>query len=336
MAGARKDDGVITRMVVRVTAAARATCLTLIAVSCSVYDASLLESGSSPIGNGGSAAVSGQAGSAGKASAGGNNGGSAGKSSEDAGSSGMSEMAGEVESGGTAGTAGGGTAGAAAGTGGTGGGMVAGSGNTGGTVGGSGGTAGSGGTGGAAPAIGCAKLSVPLDDANDRAHFVITFPANVDMTTGTISMRVYVQAGVGGTLFNYVQDAAPNYHFFGVASAARPELPSLVGWSNLTWDVGAQPDMAPVSNIVKNSIKRIGIEINAAPATVWSNPTIVYIDSITVTTPTVTQSFTFDTAATLTPTPTTADPSTPILWLNSASSDTKAANVTLAWQPTCP
>ena len=330
----------ITRTVRRATTTA--TCVTLLAVSCSVYDASLLESGSSPIASGGSSATSGHAGTAGTANAGANNGGSSGSASDDAGSSGMSEMAGEVESGGTAGggTAGGGTAGTVgtAGMGGTGGSAVAGGGNSGGTFGGTGGsTAGNGGSGGAPPATGCAKLSVPLDDANDRAHFVITFPGTVDMTTGTVSMRVFVQAGVGGTIFNYVQDAAPNYHFFVVTTAARRELPSVMGWTNLTWDVGAQPDTAtPVTNIVKASIKRVGIEINSAPATTWSNPTVVYIDSITVTTPTQTQSFTFDTAAALTTTGTTSDPSTPILWLNTSSSDTKAANVTLAWQATCP
>lgn len=324
---------------------AKATCLTMLAVSCSVYDTSLLESGASPIGSGGAGATSGQSGSAGKASAGANNGGSAGTLSEDAGSSGMSEMAGEVESGGTAGMTGAAGGSGAAGTLGTSGasgsagGGVAGSGGSGGAIGGGGGKGGSGGAGGATPvpATGCAKLSVPLDDANDRAHFVVTFPATVDMTVGSISMRVYVQAGVGGTIFNYVQDSAPNYHFFGVTTATRPGLPSLAGWTTITWDVGGQPDTAtPVTNIVKTGIKRLGIEINAAPATVWSNPTIVYVDSITVSTPTVTQSFTFGSAATLTTTPTTSDPATPILWINSSSSDTKATGVALSWQATCP
>jgi hypothetical protein len=318
-----------------------------IAVSCSVYDESLLGSGHSGAGGTISAGNSGTAGEgnsgAGRSGFAGTptvNGGSSGASSGDGGmmeSAGAMEAGGEGPEGGTGGT--GGTAGSAgAGTAGMAGNSVGGTAGTAGAgaggTGGRGGTGGSAGTGGSPPATGCAKLFVPMDDAMDRAHFVISLSSAADLsnkTTGIISMRVYVQAGAAGTLFNYVQDS--QYRYFGVATASRPALKSLSGWQTLTFGVGAQ-DVGS-SAIAKTDIRRIGIEINAAPDTTdWSNPTIVYVDSITVATPAL--SFTLDMTATVNPIPTGSDVSGQVMWLHNGTSDTTAAGVTLTWQPTCP
>jgi hypothetical protein len=281
-------------------------------------------------------------GSAGKPAA---NGGSSG---EGLGGSGMTDAAGAPETGGQndgggtggngtagsggaagSGTAGGGTAGEGVAGGGTGGSGAAGSGGSG----GSGGSAAGAGTGGTSSATGCAKLSVPLDGQNDRAHFVISLPSAVDLSaaTATIRMRLYVQAGVGGTVFNYVQDSQPR--FFGVATAMRPALSSISGWQTLTFNVGALADTASPA-IVKSDIRRIGIEINAGPSTAWSNPTILYVDSITVQQPAL--SFTFDTMSTITATPSASDVSGQVLWLHNGTSDTTATGVSLSWQATCP
>jgi hypothetical protein len=69
-------------------------------------------------------------------------------------------------------------------------------------------------------------------------------------------------------------------------------------------------------------------------ATTWTNPTKVYVDSISVTTPTL--SLTFDTASSVSSTPSTVDLGGQVLWLASGSSDTSASNVTLGWLATCP
>ncbi|HET7545370.1 MAG TPA: hypothetical protein VFK05_36135 [Polyangiaceae bacterium] len=202
------------------------------------------------------------------------------------------------------------------------------SGGAGGVLGG----AGSGGAGGATQiASGCAKLSVPLDDAGDKAHFVISLASPADLSGATISMRFYVQAGSGGTIFNYVQDSG-NFHFLGVPEAQRHPLARTGAWETLSWNVGAEPDSAG-TGIVKTSIKNIGIELNAQPSTMWSNPTIVYLDSLTVTSPAL--SFTFDTTASVNPTPTTVS-SGQALWLNVVPTDTTAAASALSWQDTCP
>jgi hypothetical protein len=256
----------------------------------------------------------------------------AGSGPANAGAGGLDDSGGADEAGGagtitgTGGTFGSGGAnsgasGAVAATSGTGG-VVAGNSGMGGDV---GGTAGSGGA--SQTANGCAKLSVPLDDASDKAHFVITLASAADLSGATISMRYYVQQGQGGTIFNYVQDSG-TYHFLGVPLAKRQLVSSGSGWSTVNWNVGAEPDSAG-TGIVKTSIKSIGIEINAQPSSSWTNPTIVYVDSITVTTPAL--SFTFDAASSVATTNANG-----ALWLNSNSQDTTASGSTVTWQATCP
>jgi hypothetical protein len=233
---------------------------------------------------------------------------------------------------GRGGTAGDGAAGGA-------GGAVSGAGGTpagaGGTPAGAGGTtagAGTAGAGGATPtANGCAKLSVPLGSTADKAHFLVSLASTADLSGATIGMRLYVKAGSGGTIFNYVQDSA-SYHFLGVATAQRKTLSSFSGWTNVTWNVGAEDPGS--TNIVKTSIKNIGIEISAQPSSPWTSPTVVYIDSITVTSPAL--SFTFDGSSSVYPTPSTTNVAGQALWLNSGSLDTTAVGATLSWQATCP
>lgn len=314
-----------------------AAAATLAIASCNVYDSSLLVGGGAGGGMGGGSGNTGGSATAGTepgdagADTGGNagtqtSGGSSGSGGASGGSNGGTEsVGGEPPSiGGEAGT--GNDGGAGAGTSGSGGSSS----GSGGTVGesGSAGTSGSGGNGGSAgstSATGCAKLSVPLDATGDKSHFLITLTSNQDLTTGTISVRFYVQAGNAGSITPYVQD--PNYAFFGRLPAA--ELSTFSGWSTITWDVGAQ---TTTGNITKNNIKRVGIEINASPAASgWSNPTVIYIDSITV----KTTSFPFETTASVSTTASSSDQGNQVLWFNSGGSDSTATG-TLAWQATCP
>jgi hypothetical protein len=288
---------------------------------CNVYNDSLLGRDELTVGGAATMTHSGAAGTAAGGIA--ERGGSAGMSEAESGAGssmgGLAEMAGAIESGGS--ETSGGSAGATNTTGGA-------KGGTGGLGGAAAGSSGASGAGGAIQAAsGCAKLSVPLDDASDKAHFVISLASTADLSGATISMRFYVQAGQGGTIFNYVQDSG-TYHFLGVPEAKRQPLASVTGWSTISWNVGTEPDAAN-TGIVKTSIKSIGIEINALPSSSWSNPTVVYVDSVTVASPTL--SFTFD-AANSVSTSNTAG----ALWLNGGASDTTATGAAVTWQSTCP
>ena len=291
----------------------------VVAVRCNVYNDSLLGRDELTVGGTATMTHSGASGTAAGGIAG--HGGTAGKSEAEGGSAnssmgGLGEMAGAIESGGA--ESGG------AETGGANGGTSGAHGGAGGAVAGSSGAAGAGGL--MQTATGCAKLYVPLADAADKAHFVISLASTADLSSATISMHFYVQAGQGGTIFNYVQDSG-TYHFLGVPEAKRQALSSASGWSTISWNVGTEPD--PGTGIVKTSIKSLGIEINALPSSTWSNPTVVYVDSVTVTTPTL--SFTFDGASSVSTSNTAG-----ALWLNSGSSDTTATGAAVTWQSTCP
>jgi hypothetical protein len=243
-------------------------------------------------------------------------GGGAGTSASGAGSSGTSGRGGTSGAGGTAGSGG------SSGTGGS-----AGSGGSSGT----GGSSGAGGSAGGPPitANGCAKLTVTIDDAADVAHFPISFTTStgLDFGAAVITMRVYAPAASGGAIFNYVQDLT-DYHYLGDSN--RPAFKA--GWQTVTWNVGTQALGTSQTN--KAKIKRIGIEVNAGTATSWANPTVLYVDSITVAMPT--ETFTFDSSSTLNTTATTTDPSTTVLWINNHAEDTTATGVALSWVATCP
>jgi hypothetical protein len=186
------------------------------------------------------------------------------------------------------------------------------------------------GTGGVTEMDGCARLSVPLDGSSDKAHFTISLTSAADLSAaGTaITMNVYVQSGSGGVIFAYAQDS--DYNFLGPAT--RPLLADQDGWVTLRWNVAAEPN---VNSIDKSDVSRIGIEINAAPSSSWSDPTIVFVNSISINTPSL--SFPFNTTGTVsTSTSQTSDPNSQVLWINADSSDTTASGTALSWVATCP
>jgi hypothetical protein len=178
--------------------------------------------------------------------------------------------------------------------------------------------------------MGCAKLSVPLNGASDKAHFVVSLRTAADLSEAgtTISLRVHVQAGIGGVILAYAQDSSFNF----LGPATKPLLAEQDGWVTLDWDIGAEP--AAQTGIMKRSISRIGIEIKAAPSATWSNPTVVYVDSISVNSPVL--SFPFGTTSTVSATAQSSDVAGQVLWLNSGTMDTTATGTTLSWVATCP
>jgi hypothetical protein len=287
-------------------------------------------SGAGAGGAGGGRAGAGGAGKGGTGMAGDDAGGAGGTTSGAGGSSSGKGGAGGSSSGkGGAGGGSSGKGGAGGGSSGKGGsaGSTAGTGGKGGN--GSGGT--TGGTGGDDEAEGCARLSVPLNGANDKAHFTISLSNAADLSDPgtTISMRIYVEDGSGGVIFAYAQDG--DYNFLGPDD--RPALEDQAGWVTLDFDIAAEPNANPPLD--KSSVQRIGIEINAESSTDWSNPTIVFVDSISVSSTML--SFPFNTSSTVsTSTNQTSDPSSQVLWINADSSDTTASGTALSWVASCP
>ena len=325
-------------------------------MGCSVYDSSLLGGDGGGGGNGGvvsgggaaadSGGPSALAGAVATGGAGGGRSGAPGLENSagvggDAGAAGMLGEGGAASPGngggagaGTAGTSGrsgaGGTSGSSGSAGSVGlGGSSGRSGAGGGGTSGAGGSAAGAGGGGVVTANGCAVLSVPLTAAGNQARFDISLASSANFSAATISMRVYVKAGVGGVISSYVQDTAFNV----LHNSTTTPLKTVSGWQTLTWNIGAQGPGS--SGIALTGVSRIGIEINASPDTTWSNPTLVYVDSIAVSSPAL--SFSFDTSGTVTSTSgIILDVAGQVLWLNAYSEDTTATGVTLGWLASCP
>jgi len=232
----------------------------------------------------------------------------------------------ESGTGGSSADGSGGTNAAGAGNAMTGGGRSA----TGGRVGRGGSGMGTGAVAGTGSGMGCAKLSVPMNAATDKAHFVVSLRSDADLSAPgtTISLRVHVEDGKGGVILPYAQDSAFNF----LGPATKPLLAEQSGWVTLEWDIGAEP--AAMSGIMKRSISRIGIELKAAPSATWSNPTVVYVDAISVNTPAL--SFPFGTTGTVSATAQSSDVAGQVLWLNSGASDTTATGSKLSWVADCP
>jgi hypothetical protein len=165
---------------------------------------------------------------------------------------------------------------------------------------------------------------VPLAASTDKAHFTIGLTSATDFRTATITFRVARYAGTGGWFKGYIQEGSPNYLYQD--SVETPIASIGTSMQTITWDVATAGTTAD-----KSIISRIGIEISGAGASSWTNPTVIYVDSITVTGATLTiSSFPFATSSTVYATPTSSGPNGAI-WLNDYSGDTNVTGAAVTW-----
>jgi hypothetical protein len=235
----------------------------------------------------------------------GGTGGSGGAGGTTAGSDGTSGHSG---SGGAGAGVGGGTSGSggdSAGTGGT-------------------GAGGTGGSGSGETCSGCARLEVPLAASGNRAHFTLLLPSDTDMSAATITFRVANVAGTGGNFRGYIQEGAPDYVF----QTGNATTIASIGTSmqDIVWSVASAGTAAD-----KTKIRRIGIEISAGSDSSWTNPTVLYVDRITVTgsSPSL-ASYPFDTDDSVYTTPTGQGP-TGDMYLNDDAGDTTVTGAAISW-----
>lgn len=232
-------------------------------------------------------------------------------------SSGASGVGGTAQGGGGTSTGGsGGTAGTGMGGTGMGGTLASGGASGGMSMGGSGG----------APTMfpeptcsGCARLSVPLAAATDKANFAITLPYTMNFSNAVVTMRVYRQAGSGGQFKGYVQHSgSPDY--LQLFQDPPFDVSSLTGWQTLTWNVGEQR-----ASYDKSNVGRVGLQITALASTSWTNPTVIYVDSISVSGISG-GPWTFDNNSSVSTSPSTSGPPN-VLFCNSGDNPVSGARV---------
>jgi hypothetical protein len=206
--------------------------------------------------------------------------GAAGKAT--GGRAGMSGTAGEGGASGTGegGASGTGEGGASAGAAGANGGTSSGSGGTAGKA-GSSGASGTGGSG-PPPCGGCAVLSSPITMSDTSQGVLLSFATPVDLSGAIITVRLRAPGATGGALQIYVQDLnfKGDYTFFT----------GLISYSSMT---NAQyPVPATSTTYDPTQIKQIVVQLAAGAGTTctststsctWAQPTVLEIDSITIT-----------------------------------------------------
>jgi hypothetical protein len=155
----------------------------------------------------------------------------------------------------------------------------AGAASSGGTTGGTA-TGGSQSTGGTPTAVescsGCARMEVVLTEFDSKAHFKIMLPAPTDLSSASVTFVVQRFAGTGGQLRAFIQ-SGDNFAFYEGAVTNISDI-SDTEMQTIAWD------MSNLTLEARSTVSYIGIQLSGrGGGTVFTNPTVVYLDSIRVT-----------------------------------------------------
>ncbi|WP_437601264.1 hypothetical protein WMF28_06795 [Sorangium sp. So ce590] len=147
-----------------------------------------------------------------------------------------------------------------------------------------GGGSGAGGGGSTDPneqCSGCARLSVPLMSAGQATQFFIGFDEPVDLTGSLVTFRVKAHTGTKGGLQPFVQNGADLF-WANIGYEWNP-VAGLGEWVDITIDVDAAASTSPFFK--GTVVALLGLQVTAGDTGPWANPTVIYVDSITVTRP---------------------------------------------------
>ncbi|WP_437637487.1 hypothetical protein [Sorangium sp. So ce854] len=128
---------------------------------------------------------------------------------------------------------------------------------------------------------GCARLSIPFTSAGQLTQYFIEFAEPVDLTGATVTFRVRNHAGTNGYVEPFVQNGG-ELTWANIGFTRNP-VADLGEWTELTIDVDASAPASP--NFDSTVVKFIGVQVTAGDAGPWTNPTVIHVDSITVTRP---------------------------------------------------
>ncbi|WP_437691023.1 hypothetical protein [Sorangium sp. So ce176] len=128
---------------------------------------------------------------------------------------------------------------------------------------------------------GCARLSVPLTAAKQATQFFIGFDEAIDLTGATVTFRVRAHTGTSGGVQPFVQNGADLF-WANIGYTWNP-VADLGEWTEFKIDVDTAAAASPFFN--RTVVEVIGLNIAAGDTGPWANPTVIYVDSITVTRP---------------------------------------------------
>ncbi|MGK3965956.1 hypothetical protein WMF38_17470 [Sorangium sp. So ce118] len=128
---------------------------------------------------------------------------------------------------------------------------------------------------------GCARFSVPLARAGQATQFFIGFDEAIDLTGATVTFRVRAHTGTSGGVQPFVQNGVSL--FWAYIGFTWSPVADLGEWTEIKIDVDAAAAASP--NFNRTLVEMIGLQVTAGDTGPWTNPTVIYVDSITVTRP---------------------------------------------------
>ncbi|MGK3990977.1 hypothetical protein WME99_48470 [Sorangium sp. So ce136] len=128
---------------------------------------------------------------------------------------------------------------------------------------------------------GCARLSVPLTGRRQATQFFIGFDEAIDLTGATVTFRVKAHTGTSGGVQPFVQNG--DELFYANIGYTWNPIAELGEWTEFKIDVDAAAAASPGFN--RTLVEVIGLQVTAGDTGPWTNPTVIYVDSITVTRP---------------------------------------------------
>jgi hypothetical protein len=126
-------------------------------------------------------------------------------------------------------------------------------------------------------AHGLAVFTVPLSATAQDQRYADKPSAPWNLAGKTIFVRVYAPGATGGSLYVYLSDESSNTGpsvTVGLAQLAS-------GWMDITLpNIVDQPAVGATGTFSAEQVKQVTIEVEAGGSTSWTNPTVVYVDSV--------------------------------------------------------
>jgi hypothetical protein len=120
---------------------------------------------------------------------------------------------------------------------------------------------------------GVAVLSVPLSAAGQAQRYGNIFPGFPDLSNRTVTLRIYAPGATGGNLLAYFTDD-PDFTAGGGGTVPLADL--ALGWTDLVFSVGSLSGAYDPTHIRQINLV-VTSENTAGP---WTNPTVIYVDSV--------------------------------------------------------
>jgi hypothetical protein len=162
---------------------------------------------------------------------------------------------------------------------------------------------------------GVVVFSVPFTTSGQNQRYADVYPSPVDLTGAQMTVRIYAPGATGGAIVFYFTDNS-EFTAGGGTTVSFADLSQR--WTDVTFSASGGTDFD------STQIRQVNLEVISGSSSAWTNPTVIYVDSVRSTNLAV--NHTFDVAA---PEPT---PWSPMVM----SGSQVIAGSTIAWADTTP